>query len=135
MNSIRARLSYSFQGQDHELERVIDLDTLEPQDDEPPDFHRMLAVAAGIDTYSYLYEVVESSDIEFSDATGLAASCTSEHGFDWRRFRRLRQEDGERRVLAPIAARFLGVTDLDQRPEVLAALQAAYRAGKDSGAP
>ncbi len=133
VNRLRARLTCSFQGRDHDLDTLIDLDAqlarLHDQE-EGPDFHRLLAQAAGIDTYSYLYEVVEASDIAFSEATGLAAACCGADRFDWQRFRQVCREDMERRVLAPIAAQHLGVADLEQRPDLKAALLAAYRAGR-----
>lgn len=130
MSHIRARLACSFKGQDYDLDTVINLDTLSVDADEAPDFHRLLAQAAGIDTYSYLYEVMEAHDIEFSEPTGIAALCCEEGRFDWGRFRQLQREEGEIRILRVIAAQTLGVGDLDQHPDLKAALLAAYRAGQ-----
>lgn len=130
MPHIRARLSCSFKGEAHDLDTVIDLDSLSPEAEEEPDFHRLLAQAAGIDTYSYLYEVVQSHDIEFSEPTGVAALCCVAGRFDWWRFRQLRREEGEIQILRVIAAQTLGVGDLDLRPDLKAALLAAYRAGR-----
>ncbi|MBI5329592.1 MAG: hypothetical protein HZB71_03160 [Betaproteobacteria bacterium] len=130
MNTLCARLSCSFKGEIHDLHTVIDLDSLPLDAEEPPDFHRLLAQAAAIDPYSYLYEVVESHDIEFSAATGVAAQCCELGQFDWRRYVRLQREEGELVALRAIAARTLGVSDLDQHPDLKAAMLAAYRAGK-----
>jgi hypothetical protein len=128
-NTVRARLSFSFRAEDHEPDAVLDLDTL-AESGEEPDFHLLLAKAAGIDPYSYLYEVLESHEIEFSEATGLAARCCDHGRFDWRAFLLLRDEELELRVLRTIAAGTLGVRDLDGLPGLKAALLAAYRAGR-----
>jgi hypothetical protein len=129
-NTVRARLSFSFRAEDHDLETRIDLDRCAAKAGEVPNFHLLLARQAGIDPYSYLYEVLESHDIEFSEATGLAAPCCRDGRFDWPEFERLRQEDQDIQVIRAIAERALGVGDLDQRADLKAALLAAYRAGK-----
>jgi len=64
-NTLRARVALSFKGETYELDSVIDLDECLGEPGEAPDFHRLLARAAGIDPYSYLYEVLGSHEIEF----------------------------------------------------------------------
>ena len=132
-NTIRARLSLSFKGETYELDSVIDLDRCLGESGEAPDFHRLLAQAAGIDPYSYLYETLEAHEIEFSDATGVAARSCRDGGFDWVQFEQDRREDQDWQVVRAIAERILAARDLDAEPDLKAALLAAYRAGK-SGA-
>lgn len=129
-NTLRARLTFSFKGDTHDLDTAIDLDACVAEEGETPNFHLILARAAGIDTYSYLYEVLESHDIEFIEPEGLAVACCREGRFDWFAFLALREEARELAVVAPLAETFLGVTDLDNRADLKAALLAAYRAGK-----
>ena len=127
-NTVRVRLSLSFKGEMHALDAIVDLDQL--ASDAVPDFHMLLARAGGIDPYSYFYEALESHDIEFSDATGIAQSCCRDGQFDWSRFVLYRREDQDMRVVRAIAVQMLGMADLDQRDDLKAALLAAYRAGK-----
>jgi hypothetical protein len=129
-NTVRARLSFSFKGEAYELDSVIDLDGCLNESGEAPDFHRRLALAAGIDPYSYLYEVLESHEIEFSNATGVAAPCCGDGRFDWARFERDQAEERDWKIVSAIAQRTLGARDLDADPELKAALLSAYRAGK-----
>jgi hypothetical protein len=129
-NTVRARLSFSFRAEDHDLETRIDLDRCAAEPGEVPNFHLLLAREASIDPYSYLYEVMESHDIEFSEATGLAIPCCRDGRLDWPEFERLRQEEQDLRVVRAIAERTMGVGDLDARADLKAALLAAYRAGK-----
>ena len=127
-NTIRGRMTFSFKGETHELDTVIDLDACVADTGEVPDFHQILARAAGIDSYSYLYEVLESHDIEFSDATGLAARSCSAGEFDWAQFEQDRREEQDWRQVRAIAEQYLPGRELDADQK--AALLAAYRAGK-----
>ncbi len=129
-NSVRIRLNLSFKAETHELGTIVDLDHGQTAGEESPDFHLLLARAAGIDPYSYLYEALESHDLDFSEATGMAASCCRDGKFDWPQFVQLRREEQDMRVVRAIAAQILDVPDLDQRTDLKAALLAAYRAGK-----
>jgi hypothetical protein len=129
-NTIRARLAFSFQGETHELDSVIDLDRC--LGGEAPNFHRLLAQAAGIDPYSYLYEILESDEIEFSDATGVAVRSCRDGRFDWSQFERDLAEERDWPAVRAIAERIMGARDLDAAPDLKAALLAAYRAGKGS---
>ncbi len=132
-NSVRARLSLSFKGEICELDSIIDLDHCGNDSGEAPDFHRLLAQAAGIDAYSYLYEVLEAHAIEFSGATGVAAQHCRDGRFDWAGFEQARREDRDWHAVRAIAERMLAARDLDADPDLKAALLAAYRAGKASG--
>lgn len=132
-NTVRARLECSFKGEAHDLDTRIDLDNFGAEPGEIPDFHRLLAQAAGIDTYSYLYEVLESHAIEFSEPTGLATPCCRHGRLDWPCYALRRQEARDLEVVRAIAARILGEVDPAQRPGIEAAMLAAYQAGKLDG--
>jgi hypothetical protein len=130
-NTVRARLGFSFKGETYDLDSVIDLDRC-GGDDEAPDFHQLLAKAAGIDPYSYLYEVLESHEIAFSDATGTAARSCRDGGFDWAQFEQDRREERDWPAVKAIAERVLPTRDWEAAPDLKAALLAAYQAGKAS---
>lgn len=130
-NSIRARLAVSFKGETHQLDTVIDLDPCLGEPGQAPDFHRLLARAAGIDPYSYLYEVLESEEITFSEPTGLAVQAFEDGAFDWPRFEQALREERDWQTVRAIAASHLGNRDLDGDAELRAALLAMYRAGRD----
>lgn len=129
-NTLRARLACSFKGETYQLESTIDLDRCLGEAGEAPDFHLLLAKAGGIDPYSYLYEVLEAHEIQFSDPTGIATLSCRDGQFDWPQFARHRREDQAVQVVRAIAEQAMGVRDLDQHADLKAALLAAYRAGK-----
>jgi hypothetical protein len=132
-NTVRARLSVSFKGENYELDSVIDLDGCLGEPGEAPDFHRLLARAAGIDPYSYLYEVLEAHEIAFSDATGVAARSCRDGRFDWTQFEQDRRDERDWLRIRAIAQPTLAARDLDTEPDLKAALLAVYRAGKAGG--
>lgn len=126
-NTVRARLAFSFKAESYELDTTIDLDQ---RVGEEPNFHLLLARAGGIDPYSYLYEVLESHEIVFSDPTGVARQSCQDGCFDWSRFEQDWREEQDMQAIRVIAERMLGVRDLEDRSDIKAALLAAYRAGK-----
>jgi hypothetical protein len=129
-NTVRAQAAFSFKGETYELDSVIDLDACAGEAGEMPDFHRLLARAAGIDPYSYQYEVLGSHDITFSEPTGVAARCCGDGQFDWARFVLERCEERDWQVVRSLVQPMLGARDLDADPDLKAALLAAYRAGR-----
>ncbi len=134
MNSIRARMEFSFKGEIHALETIIDLDACAVAPGEMPDFHRLLAKSQGIDPISYLYEALETYDIEFDAPTGLAESCCEDGAFDWHRFNALQRDERDLRIVEAIAAKMLGSGEFEAHEELRSALLAAYRAGLSNGA-
>jgi hypothetical protein len=126
-NTVRARLTFSFKGEDIALESIIDLDRCD--DDAGPNFHHRLARAGNIDPYSYQYEVLESEQITFDQPTGLAVGCCAEGSFDWSAFATLRRDARDLEVVRGVARQTLGIDDLDADARLKAALLAAYRAG------
>lgn len=107
-NTIRTRLSLSFQSETYEFDSVIDLDECLGEPGAAPSFHQLLARTAGIDPYSYLYEVLEAYEIEFSDAMGVAAQSCRDGRFDWTRFEQDRRGEQDWHVVRAIAQRMLG---------------------------
>lgn len=133
MNStIKARIEFSFQGQTYSPEVKINLDEVVLAGQDLSRLHAKLAQANGIDTYSYMYEVMESTEVVFSDATGLAMEFLSENGeFDFEGFRTT-TAGGEVVLLLDLARQHMGIGRLDEIDGLEAALLAAYNAGKES---
>jgi hypothetical protein len=75
---------------------------------------------------------LESHEIEFSDATGVAARSCRDGRFDWTQFEQDLSEERDWQVVRAIAERVMAARDLDADPDLKAALLAAYRAGKAS---
>lgn len=129
-NSIEVSVEFSFKGENYSPSATIDLDEMMEKGRELADLHSFLATLHDIDTYSYMYEVMESQDIEFKNAKGLATECLSNGHFDIQKFQQLWQQLQELAVIGEIAKQHMHIDDLDQHSELKAALLAAYEAGK-----
>lgn len=129
-NSFAAKIEFSFQGEDYTYASEIDLDRLLRLHDELPSLHVLLANSHGIDTYSYLYEVMQEADIEISDPQGFARHYLTGNDFDLCAFASDWQKNKALLLVQPIALRELEITDLDQHPALKRALIAAYNIGR-----
>jgi hypothetical protein len=129
-NSIDAHIEFSFKGEDYSLTSQVDLDLLMETESSLPPFHAILAHDHDIDTYSYLYEVMLESEIQFADAHGIAANFLSGENFDREGFINSWQENRILNLLQPIATRELGIADLNQHQSLKTALVQAYDLGK-----
>ena len=129
-NCIDVSIAFSFKGESHTPRATIDLDRTMETFGEMPDYHRVVAMQNGIDTYSYLYEVMEVHPPVFDNPTGLAVDCLEAGAFDFPRFAARWREEREGGALQEIARRHLGVEDLDQQPQLKTALLEAYRLGR-----
>jgi hypothetical protein len=131
-NTVHINVEFSFKGETFRPAAVIDLDLL-INGSELPDLHNALALEAGIDTYSYAFEVMQQSPILFSNATGLASGCINEGCFDLPLFVEKRGEAKRLKQLQQIASEQLGIDDLAAKPEIREALIKAYQLGQTSG--
>lgn len=134
-NHITARVIFSFQGALHAPAADIDLDAMMAGSSDIPDIHALIAQTNGIDTYSYLYEVMLDHEIEYDNATGLAATCLVDGRFAADEFARRWQEEQVLKELRSIARQHLSIDDLERNDALKAALLAAYRAGREAMEP
>ncbi len=131
-NSIQVSAQFDFRGQTFRPMARVDLDRLVEAGDELPDYHQLLATENGIDLYSYEYEVLETSELVFAEARGLAADFLEAGRFDFTGFRQRWLEQKELELLALIARKHLGSEALTQQPGLREALQEAYQLGRGS---
>jgi hypothetical protein len=127
-NSIRVSAVYSFRGETFSPTVVIDLDALVDQG-EAADFHALLARQTGIDTYSYVFEVLQQATLQFSEAHGLAAAYLHDGRFDFTGFAAALRQQRIMPQLQAIAADVLALDDLNEHPSIREALLQAYLLG------
>lgn len=128
-NSIDARVEFSFKGEDYSYTTRINLDQLLLHHDSPPSLHAILAKQHKVDTYSYLYEVMEATEIEFSNPEGFAADYLFDGEFNPSALADNWHTAKITLLLQPIAARELGIDDLNGHPALKRALVQAYILG------
>lgn len=129
-NTIDAKVSFSFKGEEYNPSMTIDLDEVMKTSEGLPNLYSVLARKNEIDTYSYLYEVMEASDLVFENPKGLAEECVSGNEFDINKFEVLWRNHLEQAKLQSIAKKHMGIDDPELQPGLMAALMEAYQAGK-----
>lgn len=133
-NILTAQINFSFQGKTHNPTLEINLDQLLKAGQDFTRLHEQLAQANGIDRHSYLYEAMESCDIEFNQASGLALAFLNSRGeFDLQGFQEAWTRESSESLLV-LAQQYMQIDRLDEIDGLEAALQAAYQAGIDSHA-
>jgi len=131
-NRVDAHIEFSFKGESYDLTSTLDLDRVLEKYLTLPSLHIVLAVEHGIDTYSYLYEVMQEEEIRFDNAQGMAADFLTDGVFDLDGYT---AHWGENHRLAPlqiIAQQEMGIEDLDQHPQLKSALLRAYQLGVEA---
>ena len=128
MNSIDVSVDFSFQGKHYTPEITINLD-LFIQQKEPISFHRLIANEHQIDCYSYLYEVMESSDIFYRCPQGMAAAHMRDNHFDIQSYAVQWEEDKLIEQLLQIAKKEMNIADFTHKQSLKNALIQAYRLG------
>lgn len=129
-NSVVASVEFYFKGERFAPSLQIDLDKLMQQEGKLDRLYHTIAVANGIDAYSYEYEMMQAEELHFAAPTGLAVDFFHEGEFDIAGYREKWHELQVLERVRPIAAQCVGVTDLDAKPKLKASLIAAYLAGK-----
>ncbi|MEN8178090.1 MAG: hypothetical protein ABFS39_05660 [Pseudomonadota bacterium] len=131
-NKIDARIKFSFRGETHNPSANIDLDALMSGSETHQSLHLLLARTNSIDTYSYLYEVMESCPIEFSNPTGFAADYLSGTAFDFSGFETRWHEQHDLSILNAIIEHHFKGDDCAKHPALKAALTEAFHAGRSA---
>ena len=129
-NSIDAAVDFSYQGVDYHYTIGLDLDRLFRQHDAMPSIHVILARAHSVDTYSYLYEVMQEEEIAYSNPQGFALDYLVDGEFDQAALAANWQNTKAAALVQPIAEAELGIPNLDLHPKIKRALVAAYKLGK-----
>lgn len=131
-NQIVASVEFYFKGERHAPSLKLDLDELMRREGGLHNLHHTIAVANNIDTYSYEYEMMMADNIHFEQPEGMAVEFLHGGQFDIEGFTAKWRERQILEAVRPIAERCVGVSDLDSKPKLKAALIEAYRAGKAS---
>lgn len=127
---IEVFVQFDYRGETLRPTVVVDLDLLMRGQGSIPSLYPLLAKENSIGLYSYELEVMESLPIEVSDAQGLAAEFVEAQQFDQQGFEAAWHLEQAREQIEAAAGEILGDDFLQQHPQVMEALQAAYQLGK-----
>ncbi|OIO68680.1 MAG: hypothetical protein CO186_05120 [Zetaproteobacteria bacterium CG_4_9_14_3_um_filter_49_83] len=128
MNFIEASIEFYFKGVRHTPSAVIELDACMHHRDLTVFFYHHLASENGIGSHTYEFDMMVMEEISFSNPSGLATEFFNEGRFDAEGFRERWLKENIVDILQPIASQHLGIDNLNDHPNVKAALIAAYQA-------
>jgi hypothetical protein len=131
-NTIDVRSEFSFKGEEYVLVATLDLDWILERRIDPDSLHQWLAQEHGIDTYSYLFEVMEVDPVVFENPRGLAVHFHDAGGFDFENYAQAHRLERVLNALQNIAAREMAIDDLTQHPQLQQALLQAYQLGTEA---
>jgi len=102
-NSVRVSATFSFRGETHRPEMMLDLDVFLAKKGSLSSIYPMLANANGIDAYSYEYEILEMTPLHFDQPTGLVADHVRDGQLDLEGFRATANQQSVLKRLEDIA--------------------------------
>ncbi len=129
-NFVDAGVEFSFKGVNYHYTTRLDLEQLLQRYDAMPSIHDILAKQNNVDTYSYLFEIMQGTEIEFSNPQGLASDYLVDDEFNLAALEKNWQNAQTCVLLQSIAARELGITDLTRHHAIQRALIEAYNLGR-----
>jgi len=131
-NTIMVTIPFSFKGKEYSPSAIIDLDSYAQTHDNFNSIFHQVANENKIDPYSYEYEVLESSPLQFSEASGRAVDYLVNNSFDLTAFKEYLANREVDDVLLEIAKEEFNIKNLDNDLALKNALLKAYKAGKSS---
>jgi len=121
-------MEFYFKGDRHDLSAIIDMDVCMRHHEPMQHIYHTLAAENGIGSHSYELDVMAMEPICFSEPRGLVADFICNGELDIEGFYKVWQQERISSVLQPIARKHLGIENLNEHPEVKAALFEAYEA-------
>ena len=130
MHRVRVLAPFSFRGQTFHPEILLDMERFLAEGKGLEDIPPMLAAANGIDPYTYEYEALEVTPLEFDQPEGLVGDFLENGRLDLEGLREALANEALETALREIAKSHMDIADLDEMPGLKNALMAAWQAGR-----
>jgi len=128
-NHVTASVEFYFKAKKFSPSIELDIDQHMRSFGKLPALYPLLARSIQIDPYSYEYEMLKAEPVLFSKASGLIAQYVEAGTLNFDAFKIAWAETQALQELQMIARENLGVTDLEQQPDLKNALLQAYQLG------
>ena len=132
---LHAQIDTSFRGEDLHLKGELDLDKLHYDPEEPIKVYHHIATQNGIDSMSYLYEVIEMEPVHYSSEHPRIQAFISEDGchFDWAGYEEDKKLQHAEKATERLLNHYFNESQQAADPNLKKALQAAYLLGAENG--
>lgn len=131
-NTVILTIPFSFKGKDFTPSIKVDLDDFCKTSQSMEALCHVVATENNIGNYSYEYEVLQSSELHFSDATGIAKNYLSNGKFNLAGYKKDLSNIEILNTLQNIAKEVMGIEKLEDHKTLQLALQKAFEAGKEN---
>ena len=128
-NQITVSVEFHFKGEKITASVELDLDLLMATNQEFPNLYPLLASSIELDVHSYEYEMMQAEQVTFSGVKGGAIDHLVGDQFDFEAFKNSWKKNQVLSTVSDIADRHMNIKQLDQQPELRAALVEAYNQG------
>lgn len=128
-NSITATIEFYFKGERFAPSITLDLDKHIQANGCLPNFYSLIAINNNIDLYSYEYEMMQSEQISITDAQGLVKEYIEDGILDTEAFESAWQEHKALQDIQSIVEKNMGISNLEEHPELKETLLEVYRLG------
>ena len=129
-NTITASIHFSFKGKEHSPSLTVELEPYLEGAGSFPNLCSLIAKANNHDLYSYEYEMMQATDIKYSDAQGLVAEFINDGQLDVAAFEVAWTENKALMKLLTVAEKHMQITNFSEHVELKKALLEAYMLGK-----
>ena len=131
-NSIIISAEFYFKGEKFSPSMVVNLDDHIQTKSDFEGLYCSLANSNSIGLYSYEYEILLSTNLVFSDATGIAGDFLENGNFDLAAFEQALHDESIYEAIKKVAGTHFPNDDLSSQPNLKAALIEAYKLGQKS---
>jgi len=128
-NTVTASIHFYFKGKEYTPRIVLDVDSHMQSKACLPNLFPLIAKENDIDLYSYEYEMMQAEEISFTDASGLISDFINNGQLDISGFEAAWHDQHILNCLEEISQRHMGVTSLQEQPDLERALREAYELG------
>lgn len=128
-NIITATIEFSFKGKRFSPSLTLELDRFMQSHGCLPNLYPMIASENNIDHYSYEYEMMQVEDIKITQAEGLVADFVIDDKLATSDFEQAWKEQNTLTGIQSIVEKNMGISNLEEHPELRETLLEVYRLG------
>ncbi|MCK5895525.1 MAG: hypothetical protein KAG20_01905 [Cocleimonas sp.] len=130
-NTVIAQVNYSFKGENFTPSILLEIDLFAAQYADFSSLCRTIAQQNKIDTYSYAYDIMDSSALVFHSPKGNIVDFVIEGCCDLKAYQQFLKQNEMHQIVEKVAANILGIEDiyLKENEKIKQALDKVYQAG------
>ena len=131
-NIITATIEFSFKGKRFTPSLTLELDSYMQKEGRLPNLCHLIARENNIDHYSYEYEMMQAEEIKIINAEGNIENFVVDGVLNTSEFEKAWKEQNTLSGIQDIVKRNMGISNLQEHPELKKTLLEVYRLGSST---